>query len=405
MKKYIKRSLEPVIKKASAQFPAVILTGPRQSGKTTLLKHLFNKKYEYVSMDLPDIRASATADPRGFLDMHPPPVILDEIQYAPSLLPYIRAKIDSKRSKAGQYILTGSQNILLMENISESLAGRAAVLKLYPMSRRELEGQPSLPLPWEEKKPRPQKKETYKKLWSDFIRGFYPEPAIKLKKDTELWHASYVQTYLERDVRTLRQVGDMVQFQSFLTALAARSGQLLNLSDMSKDLGISVGTVKAWISVLEASHQIIILRPYFANVGKRLVKTPKIYFTDTGLLCYLVGLKSPEHAASSPMAGSIMETAVVGEIIKTLLHRGIEPRVWFWRTSTGLEVDILVRTEDKLVAVEVKASATPSPAMAASLIKFKELVKNTFKNSYVVHAGNVTLPLAKNITAIPFRNL
>jgi len=188
-----------------------------------------------------------------------------------------------------------------------------------------------------------------------------------------LWHASYLQTYLERDVRSLRQIGDLTLFQSFLRALAARSGQLLNLTELARDLGAAVNTAKAWLSVLEATFQILVLRPYFANIGKRLVKTPKVYFTDTGMLCYLTGLRDAEHAALSPMNGVIFETAVLLEIVKTLWHRGEEPQVYFWRTSAGMEVDILVETRGRLIPIEVKLSATPRPAMAAGIMAFARI--------------------------------
>ncbi|MFH1481217.1 MAG: DUF4143 domain-containing protein [Pseudomonadota bacterium] len=214
-----------------------------------------------------------------------------------------------------------------------------------------------------------------------------------------------MQTYLERDVRMLRQVGDLNQFQSFVRALAARSAQLLNLTDLARDLGISVNTAKAWVSVLEATYQVLILRPYFANIGKRLVKTPKVYFTDVGMLCYLTGLRDPSHAASGPMGGSIMETAVLSEIVKTLTHRGLEPQVHFWRTSTGTEVDIVVEAEGKLIPIEVKLSGTPRPAMASSIKAFQEDLGKRASLGYVVHPGEVRLPLGSNVTALPYSEL
>lgn len=251
---YIKRSLEPVLKKAVTEFPAVILTGPRQAGKTTLLKQHFGENFRYVSLEPPDVRASANEDPRSFLEINPPPVIFDEIQYAPGLLPYIKEKIDADRSKNGRYLLTGSQNLLLMEQATESLAGRTAILRLLPLSKREAGGQPEAPLPWiSEQPPSRACKLSYHELWKEFLGGGYPELTANPRRDINMWHASYIQTYLERDVRTLRQVGDLTQFQNFLRMLAARSAQLLNLTNLARDLGIAVNTAKAWLSVLEAT--------------------------------------------------------------------------------------------------------------------------------------------------------
>ena len=406
VRNYITRSLETILKKAASEFPAIILTGPRQSGKTTLLKALFSEECGYVSLDPPDVRAAAMEDPRGFLEMYKPPVIFDEVQYAPDLLPYVKERIDAHRDRNGQYLLTGSQNLLLAEKITESLAGRVAMLRLLPLSRREAVGNPQAHLPWEQEKFHSAgSKASTQDIWKEFLRGDYPELVANPARDISLWHAGYVQTYLERDVRNLRQVGDLSQFQSFLRALAARTAQLLNLTDLASDLGVAVNTVKAWLSVLEATYQVLVLRPYFANVGKRLVKTPKVYFTDVGTLCYLTGLKDPEHAASGPMGGPIMETAVLSEIVKTLTHRGQDPQVYFWRTSAGNEVDIVIDTGGKLVPIEVKLSATPRPAMAASIKAFREDFGAKAMPGYVVHPGKVRLPLGSEVTALPFAEL
>ena len=402
---YVKRTIEPVLERASREFPAVVLTGPRQSGKTTVLKRVFGESCHYTSLDLPDIRAFAIEDPRGFLATHPTPVILDEIQHAPQLLSYIREEIDNNRHKLGQYILSGSQNVLLSDKVSESLAGRVAILRLLPFSRREVEGTPDRPLAWERKDSSGDSSQFQcdpNKVWIDLLRGGYPELTMNPDRDVSLWHSSYIQTYLERDVRSLRQIGDLTQFQTFLTTLAARSTQLLNLTDIARDLGVAVNSIKAWLSVLEASYQVMILRPYHVNIGKRLVKTPKVYFSDVGTLCYLAGLKNPEHAFAGPMGGAILETAVLSELVRTITHQGRIPRVYFWRTIAGREIDFIVESDVGLVPIEVKLSATPRHAMASNITKFQRDLPDTSTQGFVVHPGSVQSPLAQGVRSLPF---
>jgi uncharacterized protein len=404
--RYIPRSLEPVLGRARAEFPVVVLIGPRQSGKTTLLQHTVGSQWPVISLEPPDVRAAAIADPRGFLALHPPPVVYDEIQYAPDLLPYIKERVDARRDQPGQYILTGSQNLLLMQQVTESLAGRSAVLKLLPLTQREIAGDPQRALPWEmDHLPPAGSAPSPGELWSGILRGSYPELVANPQRDIRLWQSSYVQTYLERDVRNLRNIGDLTQFQAFLRSLATRCAGLLNLSELARDVGIAVNTVRDWLAILEASFQVFLLRPYFVNLGKRLVKAPKVYFTDTGLLCYLVGLRDIEHAAAGPMGGALLENLVVAELFKTSLHRGEEPALYFWRTAAGSEVDVVIETQAGLIPLEIKSSATARPEMTRGIAAFRRDFGDRAGNGYVVYPGSAVLPLGGGGRALPLAAL
>ena len=402
----LQRSLAPYLQKAVQQFPAVLLTGPRQAGKTTLLRQLYGDSHAYVSMEPPDIRAAAQADPRAFLALYPDPVILDEIQYAPDLLFYIKEEIDADRQRNGRFLLTGSHNIALSSAVSESLAGRAATLCLLPMSIAEAQGRADALLPWQRNSTKSEiASYSWSKMWSQLLRGSYPELVTRPKLDANLWHSSYVQTYLERDFHSRKSIGYKNRFHIFMRALAMRSGQLLNITDIARDLGLAVNTVKNWLKILESKHQIIILRPYFANIGKRLVKTPKVYFTDVGMLCHLVGLQDAKHAALGLMGGAIMETMVLGEIFKRLVHQGTEPNLYFWRTTAGSEVDIVVETSAGLLPIEVKLSSTPNPRMALGLRNFTRSLGDQALTGYLVHTGAHRLPLGAGVQALPFAAL
>lgn len=401
---YVKRSLESILEKAVSQFPATMLTGPRQSGKTTLLRHLFGGSHRYLSLESPDVRLAAASDPRGFLALNPAPAIFDEIQYVPELLFYIKELIDERRQLAGQFILTGSQNLLLQEKVTETLAGRTAVLQLLPLSLDEIQGCPEALFPWERREiacnnPAPL---SIRATWELMLRGCYPELIEAPEKDQTLWHSSYIQTYLERDIRNLRQIGDLAQFQQFLRAVAGRSGQLFQPSDLAKDLGISVNTVRSWVGLLEATDQIVLVRPYFANISKRLVKTAKIYFTDVGTLCYLLGIREVEYLANnSMMGGHAFETFVFSQVYKRLLHRGRQPSIYFWRTSAGSEVDLLVEEQGKLWPIEVTSTATPKGSMAKGIAAFQADLGSQVGQGYLVHMGEQLLPAMARVTALP----
>ena len=353
---YISRLLYPSLAKALQYFPAVLITGPRQSGKTTFLLQEGGKGYSYVSFDDPLERNFAISDPNGFLDrFDDKPVILDEIQYVPEILPYLKIRIDRKREQYGRWILTGSQQFQLMKNVSESLAGRIAILELLPFS-------------WEENK------QVYENNVENVIwLGGYPEPSLMQEK-RDLWIRSYIQTYIERDIRQLHNVTDLRQFELFTTVCAARHGQSFNMADISRQTGISQPTVKSWAGILEASYITFFLPPYFKNFGKRLNKAPKIYFLDTALVCALTRQPSGSAALAGSMGGAFFEGWVVGETIKAFTSLGRKPDICFWRSHDGLEVDLLIQIGTKIHPVEIKLTATPTSNHLNPLNSFKKLL-------------------------------
>ena len=406
-----KRTLEKTIRKADRTFPSVVITGPRQSGKTTLLKGIFSKSHDFVTLEDPDVRIRAKDDPRGFLAHHAPPVILDEVQYVPELLSYIKTAIDEDRSP-GQWLLTGSQNFSLMQNVSQSLAGRTAVLSLLPFSYGERidRGDKLLSvkdwLTFLKRKnvaKRPNGKHSVD-ISTLILRGNYPEIASNARVDRMLWCASYISTYLERDVRNLAHIGDLTQFEIFLKLCAMRTGQLLNLSSMARDIGISVTTAKKWLSILEAGYIIHLLYPYYKNIGKRLVKTPKLYFCDTALATYFLGLHEKGTLLNSPHFGSLFETYIINDVLKRFLHFGDLPSMYYLRTRDDLEIDLIIELGGKIHLFEIKSTMTVTPKHITSLKKMKDelgdlvagayLIANTSRREYI-GAGIQSLPFAE----------
>jgi predicted AAA+ superfamily ATPase len=384
------------------------VTGARQSGKTTLLRHEFGKSHGFVSLERPDIRARAKADPVAFLAEHPAPLVLDEIQYAPALLHYLKEKIDVER-KPGHWILSGSQSFPLMQGVAQSLAGRVAVLSLDPLSVGEALGAAAAPTLDAVLSrvfgsgPLPSSGDLTLGDW--LLRGGYPEPRLDPDVDRALWFASYVQTYLERDVRDLLQVGDLDAFGRFLSLAAARTGALLNMSDLGRDAGVTGPTARRWISVLEASHVVFLLPPFHENFGKRIIKSPRLYFADPGLASFLLGLHTSEAILSGPSAGALAETAVISEWWKAFRQRGERPALFFWSTGTGAEVDLLIERNGHLHAIEVKSTATPTPHHAESLARFLEIAKKKGRRTArAVLACRVEKPftLRPGIRAVPW---
>jgi len=339
--RYLPRVLEGALHKARQNFPAVVLTGSRRVGKTMLLRHVLPGA-DYRLLEDPDVLARVRDDPRGFFDELKQPVILDEIQNAPELLSYVRTRIDGVPRRTGQWFLTGSQESELMQGLSESLAGRAAILHLLPLSTQE---------------------SSKVDLWL----GGFPE-VIARPRARDLWFSSYLQTYLERDVRAVTQVRDLATFRRFMGLVASRHGQILNKTDLAGPLGVSVHTVSQWMGVLETTGLLALIPPYFENFGKRLLKSPRLYWLDSGLASHLLGLRSRSELERSPFYGPLWEGFVAAEIIKSQINAGGRRELYYFRDEQGLEVDfILPGPQGKLRLVEVKATRTPLPVMARPL--------------------------------------
>jgi predicted AAA+ superfamily ATPase len=377
------RLLTPYLSRDATYYPVVTITGPRQSGKTTLAREAF-PAYHYRSLEQIDQRRFAQEDPRGFLSSIEGPVILDEIQHVPDLLSYIQVAADEEPSP-GRFVLTGSQNFLLMSKVAQTLAGRCGILNLLPFSRAELEEQP---------KPEPgiptelfSNTHTGLRLWETLHTGFYPRIHDR-QIPAEVWLPDYIQTYVERDVRSLSNIGDLNLFSRFLALCAGRAAQLLNFSNLASDCGISVDTARRWVSVLNTSFILFLLPPHHRNFNKRMIKTPKLYFYDTGLLCHLLGIRQAVQIQNHPLRGPIFENHVVAEIAKTYLHHRRTPPIFFWRDRTGHEIDLLIEEAGELYPVEIKSGQTASADMLGSLRWWLDLAGRPPESATLVYGGS-----------------
>jgi predicted AAA+ superfamily ATPase len=381
--RYIPRLLEKQLQNAARHFPALILTGPRRAGKTTLLRRSFPKA-SYCLVEDPDIIGRIKSDPRSFLEEMKLPAILDEIQNVPEILNYIRTLIDGAAGKVGQWFLTGSQEAGLMKGVTESMAGRAAIFHLLPLSREET---PKVGI----------------------LKGGYPE-VLAAPREADTWFRSYIQTYLERDVRAISSIRDLATFRRFLSLVASRTGQMLNRAELAGGLGVSVPTISEWISILETTQQIILAPPFFENFGKRLVKSPKLYFTDTGLVCYLLGIETEEALLKSVFAGPVFEGFVASEIVKTQLNAGKRKELYYFRDRQGLEVDFVIpRGNQRLILLEAKASRTVTPDMARSMQRLSKGMSRYQTSLFVIHwpsktAGPLEV-LAPGVRAVSVNHL
>lgn len=364
----------------AAQYKAVVVTGPRQSGKTTLVKSLFANK-PYCSLENPDFRDFAIKDPRGFLAQYPDGAILDEVQRVPDLFSYLQEVLD-ERNKEGLFILTGSNNFLLLEKVTQSLAGRVGQLVLLPFCQSELRSQP------------PQTLDEY--LW----KGMYP-PLYDKAFDVSRWYSNYIQTYLERDVRQVKNISNLIVFERFIKLCAGRAGQLLNMHSLAIEAGVDNKTIHSWISVLESSFIVFRLPPHHQNFSKRLVKMPKFYFYDTGLLCSLLGINRPEQLAQHPLRGNIFENFIITEILKERYNRGKAGSLYFWRDHTGHEIDLLLDEGGELYPVEIKSGATVTEDFFRPLAFWKKISGKA--PGTVIYGGDSVQQRSEGIRVLPWR--
>jgi len=358
---YIKRSIEKTVTYMSERFPAVLVTGPRQVGKTTMLREIADDGRTYVTLDNPLIRDLAINEPGLFLERYEPPVIIDEIQYAPNLMEYIKMYVDEHKNM-GDIWMTGSQMFHLMKNVSESLAGRVGILKMQGFSASELDGYEESPFLIDAKtlleKAKQRDPKSLKEIYSRIFKGQMPGVYAR-DIEPEIFYSSYVNTYIQRDIRELTQVADEMLFLKFLTATAARTSQMLNLSDIARDIGITTPTAKQWLSILITSGIVVLVEPFYNNLLKRVIKAPNLYFIDTGLCSYLTRWNNPESLEVGNMSGAIFETYVISEIIKSYQNKGINPPISYYRDKDKREIDLIIEQNENLYPIEIKKSATP----------------------------------------------
>lgn len=368
MPKFINRTITKFIREQKTKFPILGITGPRQSGKTTLLKHLF-KDYTYVSLENPDMRTFASDDPNGFLKKYNDHVILDEVQRVPELFSYIQTIVDESQ-KMGQFILSGSQNFHLLNNITQTLAGRVALFKLLPLDFSELKKEDLLASSYPEA----------------CVRGFYPA-LFDRDIDSLVFYSNYINTYLEKDVTELLNIRDINSFRTFIALCATRVGQLLNLNALANDCNISQPTAKAWLSILESSYIVFLLQPYHENFNKRLVKTPKLYFYDTGLLCHLLNIRSAEEMEDNRLKGNIFENMIISEYQKKNFHQYLHQNYYFWQDSNKQEIDLLNKTAKGFNVFEVKATQTIKPSLFKGMDYFETIADNAAIKKTLIYGG------------------
>jgi len=399
---YIQRTLEKTIKRASGFFPVVLITGPRQVGKTTVFENCEKNTRNFVSLDVKEIQEQAINDPQRFLERFKPPLLIDEIQYAPQLLPYIKAIVDREKKK-GMYWITGSQQFNMMANVTESLAGRVGILNLQGFSQAEKDKMPEtlpfLPI----KKILTGKEKTDKGVKGIFHRiwkGSFPAIFLGKDKDWGMFYDSYLQTYIERDVKQIVKVSNELLFLNFIKVLAARTSQLLNYANIACEVGINETTVKSWLSILQTSGLIYLLQPYSNNMTNRIIKTPKIYFMDTGLACYLTKWNTHETLECGAFAGAILETYAVSEILKSYWFNGVSPAIYFYRDKDMREVDIILEENGKLYPLEIKLKSNPGNDDIKNFAVLSQFKKETASGG-VLCLSPTWLPLGNKDFIIP----